>query len=169
MSEFFLGSNAQACSLPLGSCIRAMQTFGRKWTNCNLVCGRPFRRKSSRFESDDVQILCLICLDFQRFRKIASVPQPIVCTEPIRFGFLFVLISTAPKQDRLENPQPPECQNIRLVSFICLRPLFTKPSETMGDTQKTMTISATSFRGYNRFSPLLMWYWRSLVTCYDRV
>ena len=31
----------------------------------------------------------------------------------------------------------------------------TKPSGTMGDTQKTMTISATSFRGYNRFSPLL--------------
>ena len=97
MSEFFLGSKAQACSLPLGSCIRAMQTFGRKWTNCNLVCGRPFRRKSSRFESDDVQILCLICLDFQRFRKIASVPQPIVCTEPIRFGCLFVLTSPAPK------------------------------------------------------------------------
>ena len=32
----------------------------------------------------------------------------------------------------------------------------TKPSGTMGDTQKTMTISATSFRGYNRFSPLLI-------------
>ena len=30
----------------------------------------------------------------------------------------------------------------------------TKPSETIGDTQKTMTISATSFRGCNRFSPL---------------
>ncbi len=32
----------------------------------------------------------------------------------------------------------------------------TKPSGTIGDTQKTMTISATSFRGCNRFSPLLM-------------
>ena len=32
----------------------------------------------------------------------------------------------------------------------------TKPSGTMGDTQKTMTISVTSFRGYNRFSPLLI-------------
>ena len=34
----------------------------------------------------------------------------------------------------------------------------TKPSGTIGDTQKTMTISATSFRGCNRFSPLLIWY-----------
>ena len=33
----------------------------------------------------------------------------------------------------------------------------TKPSGTMGDTQKTMTISATSFRGCNRFSPSLTW------------
>ena len=32
----------------------------------------------------------------------------------------------------------------------------TKPSGTIGDTQKTMTISATSFRGCNRFSPLLI-------------
>ena len=31
----------------------------------------------------------------------------------------------------------------------------TKPSGTMGDTQETMTVSATSFRRYNRFSPLL--------------
>ena len=31
-----------------------------------------------------------------------------------------------------------------------------KSSGTMRDTQKTMTISATSFRGCNRFSPLLM-------------
>ena len=31
-----------------------------------------------------------------------------------------------------------------------------KPSGTMRDTQKTMTISATSFRGCNRFSPLLI-------------
>ena len=115
MSELFLGSKAQAMSLPLGSCIRAMQTVGRKWTHCKLGCGRPFRRKSSRLETDDVQILCLICLDFQRFRKIASVPQPIVCTGPIGFGRLFVLVSPAPKRDRLENPQPPEYQNIRLV------------------------------------------------------
>ena len=43
-----------------------------------------------------------------------------------------------------------------------------KSSGTMRDTQKTMTISATSFRGCNRFSPLLicrncttlhMWTW----------
>ena len=32
-----------------------------------------------------------------------------------------------------------------------------KSSGTMRDTQKTMTISATSFRGCNRFSPLLIW------------
>ena len=32
----------------------------------------------------------------------------------------------------------------------------TKPSGTIGETQKTMTISATSFRGCNRFSPLLI-------------
>ena len=32
----------------------------------------------------------------------------------------------------------------------------TKPSGTMGDTQKTMTISAMSFRGCNRFSPSLI-------------
>ena len=32
-----------------------------------------------------------------------------------------------------------------------------KSSGTMRDTQKTMTISATSFRGCNRFSPLLTW------------
>ena len=83
MSKSFLGSKAQACALPLGSSIRATQAFGRKWTHCNLGCGRPFGRKSSRLETDDVQILCLICLDFHRFRKIASVPQPIVCTEPI--------------------------------------------------------------------------------------
>ena len=31
-----------------------------------------------------------------------------------------------------------------------------KSSGTMRDTQKTMTISATSFRGCNRFSPLLI-------------
>ena len=36
-------------------------------------------------------------------------------------------------------------------------PTNTKPSGTIGDTQKTMTISATSFRGCNRFSPLLIW------------
>ena len=114
MSEFFLGSKAQAMSLPLGSCIRAVQTVGCKWTHCNLGCGRPFLRKSSRLETDDVQILCLICLDFHGFRKI-GVPQPIVCTEPISFGCLFVLVSPAPKRDRLENPQPPEYQNIRLV------------------------------------------------------
>ena len=37
----------------------------------------------------------------------------------------------------------------------------TKPSGTIGDTQKTMTISATSFRGCKRFSPLLtcLWPW----------
>ena len=34
-------------------------------------------------------------------------------------------------------------------------PTNTKPSGTIGDTQKTMTISATSFRGCNRFSPML--------------
>ena len=33
----------------------------------------------------------------------------------------------------------------------------TKPSGTIGDTQKTRTISATSFRGCNRFSPLLIY------------
>ena len=90
----------------------AMQTFGRKWTHCNLGCGRQFCRKSSRLETDDVQILCLICPDFQKFRKIASVSQPIVCTESIGFGGLFVNISPAPKRDRLENqdPQPPEYQ-----------------------------------------------------------
>ena len=33
-------------------------------------------------------------------------------------------------------------------------PTNTKPSGTIGDTRKTMTISATSFRGCNRFSPL---------------
>ena len=33
----------------------------------------------------------------------------------------------------------------------------TKPSGTMGDTQETMTISATCFRGSNRFIPLLIW------------
>ena len=38
------------------------------------------------------------------------MPQPVVCTEPIGFGCLFVLISPAPKRDRLENPQPPESQ-----------------------------------------------------------
>ena len=32
----------------------------------------------------------------------------------------------------------------------------TKASGTIGDTQKTMTISVTSFRGCNRFSPLLI-------------
>ena len=32
-----------------------------------------------------------------------------------------------------------------------------KSSGTMRDTQKTMTISATSFRGCNRFSPLLIY------------
>ena len=32
-----------------------------------------------------------------------------------------------------------------------------KPSGTMGDTQKTMTISAMSFRGCNRFSPSLIY------------
>ena len=36
-------------------------------------------------------------------------------------------------------------------------PTNTKPSGTIGDTQKTMTISATSFRRCNRFSPLLIW------------
>ena len=35
-------------------------------------------------------------------------------------------------------------------------PTNTKPSGTIGDTQKTMTISAASFRGCNRFSPLLI-------------
>ena len=34
----------------------------------------------------------------------------------------------------------------------------TKPSGTIGDTQKNMTISATSFRGCKRFSPLLIWF-----------
>ena len=33
-----------------------------------------------------------------------------------------------------------------------------KSSGTMRDTQKTMTISATSFRGCNRFSPLLIYF-----------
>ena len=86
MRGSILGSKAQACALPLGSCIRATQAFGRKWTHCNLgcgCCGQPFCRKSRHLETDDVQILCLICLDFHRFKKIASVPQPIVCTEPI--------------------------------------------------------------------------------------
>ena len=108
MNGFFLGSKAQAHALPLGSCIRTMQTFGRKWTRCNLGCSRPFCRKSSRFESDDVQILCLICIDFQKFKQIASVPEPIICTGPIGSGCLFVLMSPARKRDRLENPQPPE-------------------------------------------------------------
>ena len=35
-------------------------------------------------------------------------------------------------------------------------PTNTKPSGTIGDTQIPMTISATSFRGCNRFSPLLI-------------
>ena len=34
-----------------------------------------------------------------------------------------------------------------------------KSSGTMRDAQKTMTISATSFRGCNRFSPLLTWHY----------
>ena len=42
-------------------------------------------------------------------------------------------------------------------SFARFMPTNTKPSGTIGDTQKTMTVSATSFRGCNRFSPLLMW------------
>ena len=33
----------------------------------------------------------------------------------------------------------------------------TKASGTIGDTQETMTISVTSFRGCNRFSPLLIY------------
>ena len=39
----------------------------------------------------------------------------------------------------------------------------------MRDTQKTMTISATSFRGCNRFSPLLIWFFclRSSHAVYD--
>ncbi len=40
----------------------------------------------------------------------------------------------------------------------------TKPSGTIGDTQKTMTISATSFRGCNRFSPSLKWWLGCLIT-----
>ena len=40
----------------------------------------------------------------------------------------------------------------------------TKPSGTIGDTQKTMTISATSFRGYNRFSPLLICFGLANIT-----
>ena len=39
----------------------------------------------------------------------------------------------------------------------------TKPSRTIGDTQKTMTISATSFRGCNRFSPLLIYIYIFIV------
>ena len=41
-----------------------------------------------------------------------------------------------------------------------------KSPGTMRDTQKTMTISATSFRGCNRFSPLLIWNYMN--TCCTR-
>ena len=43
--------------------------------------------------------------------------------------------------------------------YTCLPDFITniKSSGTMRDTQKTMTMSATSFRGCNRFSPLLIY------------
>ena len=43
-----------------------------------------------------------------------------------------------------------------------------KSSGTMRDTQKTMTISATSFRGCNRFSPLLIWIYVCFWICICR-
>ena len=42
-----------------------------------------------------------------------------------------------------------------------------KSSGTMRDTQKTMTISATSFRGCNRFSPLLICHYCLVGVCQE--
>ena len=85
-----------------------MQTFGRKWTHCNLGCRRPFCRKSSRHETDDVHILCYL----HRFSEIQKDSQRsrAHCLHGPGGGCLFMTDLTCSKVDRLENPQPPEYQ-----------------------------------------------------------
>ena len=51
-------------------------------------------------------------------------------------------------------PKPPTIRNSFTRTLV--PDSITKPSGMIGDTQKTMKISATSFRGCNRFSPLLI-------------
>ena len=89
VSKSFEGSKAQACALPLGSCILAMQTFGRNWTHCNLGCGPPFCRKSSRLETDDVQILCLILPRFPEIQKDSQC-FPDNCLHRVNWLWLFI-------------------------------------------------------------------------------